>query len=80
MFRNLIAACLAGCTALSAPAAFAEETKIPRTISLAGHGEAHVAPDLAIVTVGVVKQAATASEALAASPALLERWLGAAAA
>ena len=71
MFRNLIAICLAACTALSAPAAFAGETKMPRTISLAGHGEARVAPDLAIVTVGVVKQAATASEALAANTAAM---------
>ena len=71
MFRNLIAACLAACTALGAPAAVAEETKMPRTISLVGHGEAHVAPDLAIVTAGVLKQAATASDALAANTAAM---------
>lgn len=40
---------------------------MPRTISLIGHGETRVAPDLAVVTVGVLKQAATAAEALAAN-------------
>ena len=39
-----------------------------RTISLSGHGEVRMAPDLAIVTVGVMSSAATAREALDATP------------
>ncbi len=48
-----------------------QETKMPRTISLIGHGETRIAPDMANVTVGVLKQAATAAEALAANTAAM---------
>ncbi len=66
MLRNILPAALISLAALSAPA-LAEEMKMPRTISLTGHGEVRQAPDLAIVTVGVMKQGATAAEALAAN-------------
>ncbi len=56
---------------LQMPAAHAEETKMPRTISLVGHADVRVAPDLAVVTAGVLKQAATAAEALAANTAAM---------
>lgn len=44
---------------------FAEDTKLIRTLSLTGHGEVHVAPDLALVSMGVMSSAETAQEALA---------------
>jgi len=47
--------------------AFSEDTKMPRLISLTGHGEVRSVPDSAIVTTGVLSQAATAAEALAAN-------------
>jgi uncharacterized protein YggE len=40
---------------------------MPRTISLSGLGEVRMAPDMAVVTVGVLSQAAMADEALAAN-------------
>lgn len=45
----------------------AEEAKMPRVISLSGHGEVKSAPDLAFVTTGVLTQGITAAEALAAN-------------
>lgn len=68
MFRQFLAAGLMTFM-IAAPAAIAQETKPPRNISLTGHGEVHVAPDMALVTIGTVDQAATAAEALAASNA-----------
>ncbi len=55
--------------ALFATPAFAEEMKIPRTISLTGHGEVRMAPDMVTITVGVLSQGNTASEALTANTA-----------
>jgi uncharacterized protein len=66
MFR-FIAACLIVASFIAAPAAFAEERKMPRLISLSGHGEVKSAPDMAIVSLGTLSQAATAKEALAAN-------------
>jgi uncharacterized protein len=42
----------------------AEGAKILRTISISGHGEVRAVPDLAVVSIGVSTQAATAREAL----------------
>lgn len=42
----------------------AEETKMPRTISISGHGEVRAVPDVAIVSVGVTTQGQSAREAL----------------
>ena len=63
---SLAAATFAGLLATLSPA-FADGGKMPRTISLSGHGEVRSAPDLAFVTSGVVTQGATAAEALAAN-------------
>jgi uncharacterized protein YggE len=54
---------------IAAPVAMAEEVKPPRNISLTGHGEVQIAPDMALVSIGTVDQAATAAEALAANNA-----------
>jgi len=60
-------AVFAACLLLAAaPAALAGE-KPPRTLSLSGHGEMRAAPDTAIITLGVVKQAKTARAALMAN-------------
>ncbi|WP_161957319.1 SIMPL domain-containing protein [Aestuariivirga litoralis] len=59
-------AAILGMLAAASPA-LAEGGKLPRIISLTGHGEVRSAPDLAYVTSGVVSQGATAAEALAAN-------------
>ena len=48
-----------------------------RTISLIGHGETRMAPDMAIVTVGVLKQAPAAADALAANTAAMTEVMAA---
>lgn len=63
---SFAAAALAGLLATMSPA-LADGAKMPRTISLSGHGEVRSVPDLAFVTAGVVSQGATAAEALAAN-------------
>jgi uncharacterized protein YggE len=63
---SLAASALAALFAVATPS-FADEVKMPRTISLSGHGEVKTAPDMAIVTTGVTTQGATAAEALAAN-------------
>jgi uncharacterized protein len=68
MFRHVLAAGLLTFM-IAAPAALADETKLPRNISLTGHGEVQAAPDMALVTIGTVDQAATAAKALAANNA-----------
>ena len=45
----------------------AEEAKLLRSISLSGHGEVHMVPDMAMVTVGVVSSAPAARDALDAN-------------
>lgn len=59
-------AAILGLLAAASPA-FAEGGRMPRIISLTGHGEVRSTPDLAYVTSGVVSQGATAAEALAAN-------------
>lgn len=49
---------------VTATARAEEEKQRPAVITVAGQGEASVAPDTAIVTLGVVRQAKTAREAL----------------
>ena len=61
-----LAAGLLGAMLVLTPAA-AQETKPPRSISLAGHGEVQMAPDLALVSIGTIDQGPTAAEALAAN-------------
>lgn len=57
-------AALAGLLAAASPA-LADGPRMPRTISLSGHGEVRSVPDLAYITSGVVSQGTTAAEALA---------------
>lgn len=66
MLKSIFAAALLLSAATMNPA-FAEDSKLIRTISLTGHGEVRVAPDLAIVTMGVLSSATTAQDALAAN-------------
>ena len=63
---SFAAAAVIGLIAAVSPA-FAEGGKMPRIISLTGHGEVRSVPDLAYVTSGVVTQGTTAAEALAAN-------------
>ena len=63
---SFAAAAVIGLLAAISPA-FAEGGKMPRIISLSGHGEVRATPDLAYVTSGVVTQGATAADALAAN-------------
>ena len=63
---SFAAAAVLGLLAAVSPA-LAEGGKMPRIISLSGHGEVRTTPDIAFVTTGVVTQGATAAEALAAN-------------
>jgi uncharacterized protein len=60
------AAAIAALFAAATPA-LSEDQKMPRLISLSGHGEVRRAPDTAFVITGVLSQGATAAEALAAN-------------
>ncbi len=68
MFK-FIASSLIAASLLAAPAASAEDQKLPRQLSLSGHGELKAAPDMAIVELGTLSQAATANAALEANTA-----------
>ena len=63
--------------ACSAPNAAADPTETPRTITVTGAGEAKGAPDMAIVTIGVNTEAATASEALRQNGARMQATIAA---
>ncbi len=52
---------------LAAAPSWADDAKLVRTLQINGHGEVHQAPDLAIVTTGVVTSAVDAKSALAAN-------------
>ena len=64
IFKSLLAASALALAAASLTPALADDDKTVRTMSLSGRGEVRIAPDLAIVTVGVMSSAATAREAL----------------
>ncbi|MEJ6783781.1 SIMPL domain-containing protein [Aminobacter sp. Piv2-1] len=66
MNRKYIALALASALALPAAAARAETTPPPRII-VTGEGEATVAPDLALLSLSVMREAKTAREALDAN-------------
>ena len=59
MLKSLFTAATLASMAIINPA-FAEDSKLIRSISLSGHGEVRVAPDLAIVTMGVMSSSSTA--------------------
>lgn len=56
---------------LNAPA-FAAEQQLRRTLSLTGHGETRVTPDMALVNIGVANQAQSAADALSANTRAIE--------
>jgi uncharacterized protein len=72
MFKTLFAASALTLAAAYFSPAFADDNKMVRSISLSGHGEVRMAPDLAVVTVGVMSSAATAREALDANTKAME--------
>lgn len=76
MLKPLLAGALMLGLMTGAPA-MADESKLPRTLSLSGRGEVRLAPDLATVTAGVTSTAATAKEALAANTADMEKVMAA---
>lgn len=55
--------------------ALADDAKRPRTMTLAGHGEVRVPPDMAVVMIGVLSQGDTAADALKANTAAMEAVL-----
>ena len=72
MLKTLFAASTLTLAAACLTPALADDGKLVRSISLSGHGEVRMAPDLAIVTVGVMSSAATAREALDANTKAME--------
>lgn len=70
MLRQILAAIFLAF--LTIAPAFADEAKPPRTMTLSGHGEVRVAPDLAMVTIGVLSQGDTAADALKANTAAMQ--------
>lgn len=73
MFHNLVTASALVLAAAFVAPAFAADTKMPRTISMTGHGEVRKAPDRAVVSVGVQSTADTAQAALAANSEAMNR-------
>lgn len=67
MYRLTAAAAAFAAILAAASPALSEETRMPRIISLTGHGEVRSVPDVAIVTSGVLSQGKTAAEALTAN-------------
>jgi uncharacterized protein YggE len=67
MHRLTFAAAALAALFTAASPALSQESRMPRLISLSGHGEVRRVPDTAIVTTGVLSQGATAAEALAAN-------------
>lgn len=64
---------LAAAATLTTPSQAQESKTMPRVISLNGHGEVKAKPDMAVVNVGVMSQAATAREALTANTAAMQK-------
>ena len=69
MYRHILA--VAALLIVLSPA-LAEDPKIQRTLALSGHGEVRMAPDLAVVMVGVLSQADSAGAALDANTAAMQ--------
>lgn len=70
MFRIVTAVAILA-TALSTSAFSAEPNPMNRTITLSGHGEARVVPDIADISLGVSASAPTARDALTANNAAM---------
>lgn len=73
MLRRTFAATALGLSLAAATPALAEETKMPRVMTLTGHGEVRQVPDMVTVTAGVTTQGATAAEALSANTAAMTK-------
>jgi uncharacterized protein len=67
MLKQLFAASAIALLPLVSSPAMAEDSKLARTIVISGHGEVRAAPDFAILSLGVFKNAPTAKEALDAN-------------
>jgi uncharacterized protein YggE len=65
-FRSALLAAALAAAPLGATAQPAEAPALPRTITVTGEGHASAAPDIAILALGVARQAPTAVEAMAA--------------
>jgi uncharacterized protein len=63
MIKFMLSAAFLALAFISNPAT-AEETKLVRSISISGHGEVRAVPDVAMISIGVTTQAASAREAL----------------
>jgi uncharacterized protein len=72
MLRQIIAVGVIAVGSVFMSPAFADDAQLPRTLSLAGHGEVRLAPDMAVVTIGAMSSAATAREALDANTRAME--------
>ena len=70
-------ALLASALAALAMPAFAEDAKLVRSIAISGHGEVRGRPDLAVVTIGVLRTADTARAALDANNAAMAEIIAA---
>jgi len=75
--RTFLAAGAAALLLASPMAAFAEEGPEPATLSLTGSGEVTAAPDMAVITSGVVTEAKTARSALTANNAAMAEVIAA---
>lgn len=64
MSPRLLPLALAACLAASATTAFAQQAPQPPRIVVVGEGESAIAPDMALLSLGVMREAATAREAL----------------
>ena len=74
MLRSFLMACA---ITISAFPVFADEVKMPRSVTVQGHGEVRVAPDMGVVSIGVASQAETARDALTANSEAMTRILSA---
>jgi uncharacterized protein YggE len=77
--RMAVAGALSALMLTAAPAAFADEVRTPQAgvISVSGEGVAAVAPDMAVISLTVLREAETAREALDANNAAMSDVLAA---
>jgi uncharacterized protein YggE len=73
MKRPILAAAFLLAAVASALPAVAADSAPQRVISISGHGEVRVVPDMAVVNVGVTSQAATAADSLAANTKAMQQ-------
>src|SRR5207253_2570994 len=78
MTRSLVAASLVALAVFlpALPASAQEEEPPQRLISLSGHGEVTAAPDMAIVTIGVLTEAPAARDAVSANNTAMDKVIG----